>query len=150
MCWAAATWAETVSDYLDWYEKHHTDRFSHIVLLQPTSPFRSSLQVREAIQQWRQGGHPSLLSVSRVQIEHQIFRKRDQPSLLRAADCDLEDSFLIDGAVYVTPVSLVRDSGRFWDNDSDVYINYYSVPYDIDTEADFADAEALLHGRRKT
>ena len=139
------TTAACVTDYLHWLEDQDAQSFPHIVLLQPTSPFRPAADIDAAIDLWRQSGRESLTSVRPAASEPRflIFRDNTSERLTRHDDSE-RSAFVLDGAIFITPIAMIVNKGQFWDEESALFINAYPSPYDIDTENDFAAAEALL------
>jgi CMP-N-acetylneuraminic acid synthetase len=50
---------------------------------------------------------------------------------------------VLDGALFITPVEMVKDDGAFWNQDSALFKIDYPRFFDIDTQADFDTASAL-------
>ena len=99
-----------------------------------------------ALALWRSSGKPSLVSAARAATKPALIVTRDAGGRLEhpAPGLRAVDYFTLDGAIYITPLAMVRDHGRFWDEDSVLYVIDYPCLYDIDTEADFATAAALF------
>ncbi len=142
----SASAGDCVLDYLQWSDEAGLPPVSHVVLLQPTSPFRTAGDIDGAIDLWRRSGRPSLASVTPAAHNPRfvVSRNRETGKQIREGKNDDRDFYVLDGAVFITPVEMIRDTGRFWDEDSELYVKNYPVLYDIDTKADFAAAEAIL------
>ena len=140
-----ATTAECVIDYLQWSAKIGGPAYTHVVLLQPTSPFRATDDIDNAIAHWRTSGRPSLVSATPVapMKTFLIYRGADGTLIRESVDSG-RDPFVLDGSVYITPTTMLLDRGVFWDCNSDLFVNHYPRPYDIDEETDFRAAEALV------
>jgi len=143
-----ATSAECVLDYLKWSSEHGGGEFTHVVLLQPTSPFRTSKDIDVAIDFWRQSGKPSLVSAVRMSPEPQFIVGEDPANnqLFRYSETDNSELCVLDGALFITPVEMVKDDGAFWNQDSALFKFDYPRFFDIDTQADF-DAASVLYSK---
>lgn len=138
--------ADTVLDYLDWLCLHGQSQFTHVVLLQPTSPFRTSDIIDKAIGAWRQSDRSSLVSVTPAAPSHNFLVHHDIDGKLRTLASSLDPIFVLEGSLYVTPVEQLRQTKRFWNEDSLPYVINHPRPYDIDTTADMSAAERLVEG----
>lgn len=141
--------AAVVVDYLDWLDRRDAGGYTHVVLLQPTSPLRRPADVVAAIRQWRASGRPSLVSVCPAAPDPRFLVRRTPDRGLVRLDQGLDPVYVLEGSIYITPVDMLRTRGKFWDDDSEAFVLSHPRPYDIDTEADFAAAEALLRSQRK-
>lgn len=135
--------AATVLDYLAWRADRDGVPFTHVVLLQPTSPFRTAAHIDAAVAEWRTSGSTSLVSVRPAQPHAGLLLFRHGDGRLVRHPADGPEAFVLDGALYITPVGMLEASGRFWDQDSTLFVTPMSCPWDVDTEADFALAEHL-------
>jgi CMP-N-acetylneuraminic acid synthetase len=140
-----ATSLDTVIDYLNWRNKQGLRQPSHLVLLQPTSPFRTAEMIDNAITAWRRSGKPSLVSATPAAPNSTYLVHRDQSG----ADGTLEigdqarETYVLDGSLYITPYDMVMAENRFWNEHSEIFVIHYPRPYDIDSETDFRAAETL-------
>lgn len=141
-----ANTAACVLDYVAWRDHTGTGGFTHVVLLQATSPFRSSADIDHAIEFWRASGRPSLASVTPAAANPRFVVSVDRQTgaQVREGKDERRDFYVLDGGIFIAPLDFVRDTGRFWDENSALFIRHYPCYYDIDTESDFAAAEALL------
>lgn len=146
---ATASGGDCVLDYLQWSDKAGFPPISHVVLLQPTSPFRTAGDIDGAVDLWRRSGRSSLASVTPAAHNPRfvVSRNRKTGKQVREGKDENRDFYVLDGGIFITPVEMIRDTGRFWDEDSELYIKNQPVFYDIDTEADFAAAEAILRAQ---
>jgi CMP-N,N'-diacetyllegionaminic acid synthase len=141
-----ASTADTALDYLRWRSAQGAAAVTHLVLLQPTSPLRGPQLVDAAINAWRASGKPGLVSVARAapSAGYLVIRDIDDPKgQLRTTNAE-EEVFVLDGSIFITPVELLEREQRFWNADSDIFVNAYPRPYDIDDELDFYAAEFLI------
>lgn len=138
-----ATSAACVIHYLDWMEENVHEPVSHIVLLQPTNPFRTARHIDEAIATWIASGCASLVSATPAAPSANYIVTRQADGRLRRASADGGSHYVLDGSIYITPVEMICETGRFWNETSALYVTQYPRFFDIDTEADFATAVAV-------
>jgi len=138
--------AEAVLDYLDWRQNKDGAVFTHVVILQPTNPFFTAPDITAAIIQWRESGKASLVSVTRAAARARfvVSVDRETGKTVREGKDGKREFYVLDGGIFISPVELIRDMGRFWDEASEFFIKDYPIFYDIDTEMDFAAAESLI------
>lgn len=130
--------------------------FEWLVLLQPTSPFRTAHDISRGITQLQRAGGTSLIAVAEPEKSpYLMFQRRDDSTLqsvagIRLADLrhtrtqDLPASYEINGALYVVRIPWFLESGTLFDNDTLSLVMPRSRSANIDTALDFAVAEAWL------
>jgi CMP-N,N'-diacetyllegionaminic acid synthase len=137
---------------LDWYERER-GALDGLLLLQPTSPFRSKETLRAGIDKFRQSGGRAVLSVSTVPV-HPLWTLRVEndrlvPFLDRHAldvrSQDLPPVFAPNGALYLIGPSDLRAHRSFFGGEAvPLVMDSPRETLDIDTEADWKLAEAML------
>ena len=138
---------------LDVYEAEFGE-VDGLLLLQPTSPFRTSATIRRAIELYAEynGLHP-VVSVSAASCHPAwCFRTKEggmEPFLgwdmIGQRSQDLEPAWMLNGAIYVIAPSRLRTERKFLTPDTQPLImESAQEAIDIDTPADWAAAEALL------
>lgn len=143
--------ADVILDYLDWLAGRGARMPTHVVLLQPTSPFRTAATIDNAIAAWRQSGRESLVSVTPTAPDHRFLVRDDGQGRLMRLDSALAPVYALEGSLYITPVALLRAQGRFWDENSLPFVVSHPRPFDIDTAEDFTAAQCLLqYGTRRS
>lgn len=125
----------------------------HIVLLQPTSPLRRSDDIDAALDRMFDAGAPGVVSVSLAKPAEWLYTIDDGDGHLRplfrngAAEVsrrqDARPSYLLNGAIYAAKVGYLREHRDFVGPNTIAYVMPHARSVDIDTEADFAVAEAL-------
>jgi CMP-N,N'-diacetyllegionaminic acid synthase len=130
------------------------DGFDWLVLLQPTSPFRTADDIARGIAQLQAAGGRSLIAVAEPEKSpHLMFHRRADSTLqsvtgIRLADLrhtrtqDLPESYEINGALYVVHIPWFLESGTLFDDDTLSLVMPRSRSANIDTALDFAVAEA--------
>lgn len=122
-----------------------------VLLLQPTSPFRSAESIRAAVELYERDSTESLISVSPVD-EHpwgcSFLRDGrlvpvipDAPKISRRQD--LPPAYAPDGCLYITATARLRKSRAFSFPDTIPFLTPEGESLDIDTPLDWAVAEAL-------
>lgn len=137
---------------LDWYEQE-CGRVDGLLLLQPTSPFRTDETIRKGIDLYSRSGKHSVLGVSPTDA-HPLWTLKIENDLLvpylkgqgwNIRSQDLPPAYTINGSFYLTSPSDLRDTRSF--------IGPWTVPLisqspmetlDIDTDWDWWLAESLL------
>jgi N-acylneuraminate cytidylyltransferase len=138
---------------IDFYEQRGK-QYDHVVLLQPTSPFRTGTHVREALSLYRTG----LDMVVSVKIAHanpyfNLFEENTEGYLIRSKsgiftrrqDCPVVYEF--NGAIYIMNVQSLknRPQGNF--SKIRKYVMTEEDSLDIDRNYDWIVAEAILSER---
>lgn len=144
-----ATSVDVAIHALDWYEATHTT-VDGLLLLQPTSPFRTRATIQKCIELFSGGMGLPVVSVSPTHhhpmwtfklasgflvpylIEHGL-NKRSQ---------DLEPAYVVNGNLYLVTPSQLRDRRSFFGEKTIPLILETQIEsIDIDTEWDFSLAE---------
>ena len=135
---------------LDWYEAAH-GRVDGLLLLQPTSPFRSRGTVMRGVAQYRDNARRSVIGVSPA-ASHPLWCYRLEGTGLRpfvpgdaARSQDLPPAYVLNGALYLISPEELRLRRSFCNDDTmPLIIREPMEGIDIDTEWDWRVAEALL------
>jgi CMP-N,N'-diacetyllegionaminic acid synthase len=144
---------------LDWYEAKR-GRVDAIMLLQPTSPFRSIETIRRGAAMFAAlGADAPVVSVSPA-ISHPAWTFSlngsnlvpfcaESPMQIRSQD--LSPAFTLNGAVYISRVSRLRESMSFFSSDMHALVMEDPVEsHDIDTAFDWQMAELFAAQLRKS
>ena len=148
----AASMADVVTHALSWAEKN-LGAVDDLVVLQPTSPFRTAADVDRALAAHAASDSESLISVC-VVTQHPADcllldeRGRARPiEIPRSAPGEGRQvyprCFFIDGGIYITSVDRFRRTGNFADEASALHEIPRSHALDIDHPFDLAVARAL-------
>lgn len=150
-CTDQAKSIDVLLEVLEEYEKRGY-KFENIVLLQPTSPFRTFQNLDGAFQLFYDKRADSVVSV--CECEHNPLLSGILPSDLNMSRFirsennlrrqDLQNYYRLNGAIYISNVSKLRQICSFYGEKSYAYIMSQNESIDIDTEQDFAYAEFLL------
>lgn len=129
-----------------------------VMLLQPTSPFRSADSIRRAAAAFAAAGVESLASVSPVATHPWScyfldaggrLRRAvpDAPEILRRQD--LPPAYAPDGSIYVTTPRRLRERRGFLEPGTVAFPTPPGESADIDTAEDWTRAEAALRNRAR-
>jgi len=133
--------------------------FSHLVILQPTSPLRSADDINAVIDQVERTGCPSVVSVTEVKHHPYWIFKKDANEKL-SSFCDnidlakfptrqsLEKAYALNGAIYCVERAWFMETGNLVNEESMGYEMPRSRSIDIDSPEDWESAQislSLLH-----
>ncbi|HER40564.1 MAG TPA: acylneuraminate cytidylyltransferase family protein, partial [Salinimicrobium catena] len=130
------------------------ENFDAVCLLQPTSPFRRTRLIDEAIEKFTSGKFDSLVSVREVPAAynpHWVFEEQNGGLKIATGETEiitrrqeLPKAFHRDGAIYITKTEVILEQNSlygknigFIDTTGDPYVN-------IDTQEDWEEAERIL------
>ncbi len=140
---------------MNWYEAEK-GKVDGLLLLQPTSPFRSRQTVLRGIELFRTTEYRPVLGVSPAQshplwcfrIEGETLRPFIDGDGLQLRSQDLPPAYVINGAFYlVTPGHLRQRRSFYGDDMLPLVMDYPAESIDIDTEWDWETAQAVLAAR---
>jgi len=124
------------------------DLFDYVILLQPTSPFRSFEDVDGAIKACLSGGYSSLVSTRPVRENPSWMYYQEGEALTslseRLGDVASLRWQVLNGAIYVFDVRWFLRNRAFMDDKTRLYPMSWDRSVDIDTIEDWAWAEFLL------
>ncbi|RDU74356.1 acylneuraminate cytidylyltransferase family protein [Helicobacter anseris] len=133
---------ECVIESLERY-KERGEEFDVVILLQPTSPLRNEVHIKEAYEKFVRFGCEDLASVCES-VENPLFMRRIiedrlQNLLLLSSSVrrqDLQKCYVLNGAIYINLASRLTPQTSFNDNPLS-YVMSREVSLDIDEEGDF-------------
>lgn len=141
---------------LDWYEKEN-GLVKGLLVLQPTSPFRSRDQIAAAVNAFAANGHRPIVSVSPAASHpawcFRIYERRLHPFInmdgTKLRSQELEPAFALNGSIYLIDPNQLREARTFFTEDVEAIVtNQAMASIDIDTEFDWLVAEAIAAARR--
>jgi CMP-N-acetylneuraminic acid synthetase len=125
-----------------------------VVLLQPTSPFRSVDDIDRAIELWDAGGATVVAVTEAAQSPYLMYRLAEGvlvPILKERSDDTnrqrLPTTYVLNGAVYVADRAALLADRAFMTPATRPYVMPAERSVDLDDEADWKYAEFLLRGR---
>lgn len=117
-----------------------------VILLQPTSPLRTSADIDSAFELMMRSGAPSCVSVCPAsESPYWMYSLGDQQRMHQlikpAADAtrrqELPPAYSLNGAIYIARTDWLHKHRSFIGNDTVAYVMPRSRSIDIDTEEDF-------------
>jgi CMP-N,N'-diacetyllegionaminic acid synthase len=126
-----------------------------VLLLQPTSPLRTSGDIAAALDLAAEGGCTSVIAVCRLD-DHPVFAKRidgngylipfifEEPEGIRRQDVE-PPAYKRNGAIYLTKRDVLMEEGSIYGSSVRPYIMPAERSVDIDSEVDFLLGEILAH-----
>ncbi|PKP61406.1 acylneuraminate cytidylyltransferase family protein [Candidatus Atribacteria bacterium HGW-Atribacteria-1] len=138
---------------IDRLNKEFNYSIGEFVVLQPTSPLRTLLDIDNAIQIFREKKADSVISVSEV-IHPPLWSKRiNGKGLLRnyfdismgnKNRQEIEKAYMPNGAIFIFKYSLIKEKHSYYSNKTYPYIMPLERSIDIDSKLDFEFAEYLI------
>lgn len=146
----ASSW-DAVSEVLEKY-KEAGKSFDTFMLLQPTSPLRTADDIRKAYKEFEEKEAETVISLCETDSPFQCntlpgdlsmdsFIKPEAKGKRRQ---DLEKYYKFNGAIYLTRVAFFEEDHNIYRDRCFAYVMDKLNSIDIDDEADFRLAEALL------
>jgi CMP-N,N'-diacetyllegionaminic acid synthase len=146
---------DTVIEMMEYFAKYN-DNFDAVMLLQPTSPFRSVETIQNAIGLFNSCGGESVVSVSPAN-PHPHWCKTIQNGVLKPYTPEtkykvnlnaqeLPDIYQLNGLIYLASVDTILTNRSFYsENTRALIISSDEEAIDIDTPLDWAIAEAVAN-----
>ncbi|EGA63693.1 cytidylyltransferase domain-containing protein [Vibrio brasiliensis] len=147
---------EVIRHAIDWLDKHSI-LSDLVVLLQPTSPLRTSAHISEAIDLYDSLNNPNATIISVYEPEHSPLKafvqlengtlkgsyNEDAPYTRRQ---ELPKSYLANGAIYIFSPSAFMSESQIPRRDIYPYVMSTNESEDIDSKIDLIRVEKLLRG----
>ncbi|HIP54619.1 MAG TPA: acylneuraminate cytidylyltransferase family protein [Sulfurimonas autotrophica] len=147
----------TTFDTVEHLIKNLKKEYTHVVLLQPTSPLRESKDIDKAIELLDKKDADAIISV--CEMEHSPLWSNRLPEdksmanflnkeILNKRSQDLETYYRLNGAIYIADVTkLLEQKSFFLEEKIYAYVMDQERSIDIDTKLDFMVANYLLRAR---
>ena len=138
---------------LEWYEKEH-GIIDGLMLLQPTSPFRSRKSILQGIELFSSHQHRPVIGVSPAkshpmwcfEIEKGVMRQFIKGHGLNVQSQNLPPAYVVNGAFYLISPEDLREHRSFYkSNGVPLIMEGLNEDLDIDTKLDWIIAESVLH-----
>lgn len=136
----------------------NSKQYDEFIVLQPTSPFRTAVDIDNAIELFHEKKADSLISV--CEASHPPLWAKKIDSLGRLKDYfninignknrqELEPAFMPNGAIFILKLSLLKSHYSYYSDRTYAYVMLQERSLDIDTPLDFEFAEFLMriHGK---
>ncbi|MFC1537165.1 cytidylyltransferase domain-containing protein [Pseudomonadota bacterium] len=150
-----ATSVDVALHALNWYQRVYGP-VDGLLLLQPTSPFRSQEAMMRGIELFVQSGQRPVVGVSPAKphpmwcfrIESGVLKPFINREGLNLRSQDLPAAYSLNGSFYlISPTDLERYGSLIPDNAAPLLMDSHGESLDIDTEFDWQCAEAWLAGK---
>lgn len=124
-----------------------------VIFLQPTSPMRTASDIDAAVELLCESNADSVVSLKAVNDFPQWMKKMDhklrisplfEQMEITAARQDLEKSYILNGAIYLSTTESLKKHHSFYGGDTRGYLMPEDRSIDIDTLNDFLMAEAMI------
>jgi len=151
-----ATSVDVALHALDWYEAEN-GAVDGLLLLQPTSPFRTQATLRKGVELFRSNGYRTVIGVSPVRDHPMWTFKMENGKLVPFMEHhgfgirfqDLEPALVANGGFYlIAPDELRKGKSFVSDGQVPLVSDSSAETLDIDTEMDFDLAEYFLGQKR--
>ena len=153
-----ATVINAVLEVVEHFERNGI-KLDAVMLLQPTSPFRSVKSIDQAIELYTNSVGESVVSVSRALV-HPYWCKKvvngileafvDTPDdIVNTRSQDLPEAYQLNGAIYLSSLDNLKRNKSFYSKSTHALViesEYEGI--DIDTPLDWLVAEAILKNKR--
>lgn len=148
--------AAVVTHALDWLATHDSYKPDYILLLQPTSPLRTSQDIDDAVQLALRTAAPSVVSVTPTAHHPMLARRLDGNNTLAAfIPCDLDypsrqalpAAYALNGAIYLCKREVFLSGRTFEPKGTIAYIMPPERSLDVDTPFDLRLCEYALRDR---
>ena len=144
---------QVIEHAIEWYRVRGIV-FDVIILLQPTSPLRNAIHVKEALNLWMEG-IDMVVSVKETdsnpyyvlfeEDENGLLRKSKDGNFTRRQDCP--KVYELNGAIYIMNASSVANNVKTKEKRTRKYLMDKRDSIDVDDELDFEQAELILKKR---
>ena len=140
---------------LQWLEENEQYRPDRVMLLQPTSPFRSSLDIDGAVDLMNDRQADAVVSVGPVHQDPTHIMHLDETGRLlepllngQHKRQDLPPLYALNGAIYLARRDVLQDQRTWYTNQTYAYIMSADRSLDIDTAFDFCLAKCMVEKDR--
>jgi CMP-N,N'-diacetyllegionaminic acid synthase len=147
----SSTTTDVALHALKWFEKS-ISKVDGVILLQPTTPFRTVEKIVEGIEKFKTSGMEPVVAVSPVSQHPRWMFKLEDGNLTSfianennyARSQELESLFIVNGSFYViSPRDLNEQETFFAKSMKPLVIDSLAESLDIDTQEDFTFAELI-------
>ena len=150
----ASSW-DVVKEVLESYKKLGKE-FSHVCLLQPTSPLRDEMDIQKAFQLYAMKEAKAVVSVCEESHSRAFVNCLDDSLSMNqfiqqtnnTRRQDLQKEYRINGAIYLTSVDFLYENTFLYREGCYAYVMNQMHSVDIDSELDFTIAKAILEEKK--
>tara|TARA_R110001592_G_scaffold79795_2_gene238371 strand:- start:17518 stop:18204 length:687 start_codon:yes stop_codon:yes gene_type:complete len=143
----------TTSDVVSHVLNSMQEKYDIIILLQPTSPFRTTKDIENAFELYKSTSTSSVVSVYLADKSPYWYFTRDNIGIINpvlnmegqfSRRQELPDTYLLNGAIYIVDVKKFLSYEKFIFDDSLSYVMSKESSIDIDEAIDFQLAQLIL------
>jgi CMP-N-acetylneuraminic acid synthetase len=146
-----ASTIDVIEHTLNYYEEKNMN-FDYFILLQPTSPLRTSEDIINAFELLEQKKAKSIISVCETEhsplLMNTLNNRLEMNNFIKPENNkrrqELEKYYRINGAIYISEVKNFLETKSFYGKDSYAYIMPVNRSVDIDNEIDLKLAEIIM------
>ncbi|RPI78482.1 MAG: acylneuraminate cytidylyltransferase family protein [Desulfobacteraceae bacterium] len=154
---ADATSEAVVRHAVDWLDHHDHYRPDLILLLQPTSPFRSCRDLRDILGLQDETDADAVVGVTRYTRRLQWLQNADAQGILtgpllpesRTRSTEHPAAYEFNGALYLIKTAVFMREQTFYPAHTRIYVMPPERSWDIDNEFDFLIADLLMQYQQK-
>jgi N-acylneuraminate cytidylyltransferase/CMP-N,N'-diacetyllegionaminic acid synthase len=129
--------------------------YDYILLLEPTSPLRSTDDINRAYEKLIDSEAKSIVGVSRVESQHPLFCVTiDKDDFIRSENNfkvfrrqEISELYYFEGSIYISEIQTFLEKKNFYHNETIAYKVPKWKAFEIDDEVDFIITEALLKNK---
>lgn len=149
---------DVVLHALNWWQGHENTQPDYLCLLQPTSPFRRPEDIDAAISLLLQKRSPAIVGVTEATDHPYLTQQVDdqgqltpfiEHNLTYARRQDLPPAYVVNGAIYIISVDVLRKTRSFLPAQTLAYIMPRERSMDIDSDTDLMLAQAMLDQKKR-
>lgn len=150
-----ASSVDVVLHAIDFFEKQG-NHYEHIMLLQPTSPFRDDEDINNCLDIYERNTCDSVISVCEAAVHPYLCKKIDKKGSLQdfipfkykhLRRQDMPKAYQVNGAIYLTSAENIKKRKSFYGDVVLPYVMESIKSIDIDTNLDFKLAELIIKER---
>lgn len=141
---------------LNWLQQNRNLNFTHVALLEPTSPLRSPKDIDDAFTDLLSATKSkSIVSVAPVNAQHSVFQLQldiqnfikpiFEQGIQHIRRQDVSPQYFIDGTVYISEVETIKSKRTFYHDMTRAYVVPSWKSIEIDFPEDLVVAQALMH-----
>lgn len=150
LCTSNASMINVINHTLNHLKKKFNTTPDNLILLQPTSPFRTAKDIDQAIKIYNKSNRKSLISISTPfnSLDDQILIQNDNYKFLKKyipTKFKNYKNYFIDGAIYIINTNYFLQKQKLWDQNSILFQIKQSHSIDIDTNFDLELARSLAY-----
>lgn len=146
--------APVIIHALDIMEERTKKAYDWVLMLQPTSPFRTAKHISSAVEHSKFAGADSVVSVVSVGAHHPLRMKTDENGWMKnfvpqtnwnmKPRQELPPVYIRNGAIYLIKASVLRATNQLIGDHCRIFIMNENDSLNIDSIADIREAERII------